>query len=103
VERKTESHPPQASPRSHAGGLPTLSDRRGGTVALAWGKAMRCTGCGIDNREGRKFCAQCGQPLKLARPSCGAHNEPAERFAVTAAAYLPVMSNRAPLNPPMRY
>jgi class 3 adenylate cyclase len=41
---------------------------------------MRCTKCGNDNREGRKFCAQCGQALKLAYPSCGAPNELGERF-----------------------
>ena len=27
---------------------------------------MRCSKCGSDNREGRKFCVQCGQALKLA-------------------------------------
>jgi class 3 adenylate cyclase len=49
---------------------------------------MRCTGCGTDNREGRRFCAQCGQPLKLACPSCGAPNEPAERFCGDCGAAL---------------
>jgi class 3 adenylate cyclase/tetratricopeptide (TPR) repeat protein len=41
---------------------------------------MRCSKCGSDNREGRKFCVQCGQALKLACPSCGASSEPGERF-----------------------
>jgi class 3 adenylate cyclase len=41
---------------------------------------MRCTACGTDNREGRKFCAQCGQPLKLVCSACGAGNELGERF-----------------------
>src|SRR5215468_5593436 len=41
---------------------------------------MRCSKCGTENREGRKFCVQCGQALKLACPSCGAPSEPGERF-----------------------
>jgi class 3 adenylate cyclase len=49
---------------------------------------MRCASCKHDNREGRKFCAQCGQPLKLGCPACGAHNEPAERFCGDCGAAL---------------
>jgi class 3 adenylate cyclase/tetratricopeptide (TPR) repeat protein len=41
---------------------------------------MRCSGCGTKNREGRRFCAQCGQPLKVACGECGAANEPGEKF-----------------------
>jgi uncharacterized membrane protein YvbJ len=40
---------------------------------------MRYTNCGNDNREGRKFCVQCGQPL-LACPSCGAPSERGEKI-----------------------
>jgi hypothetical protein len=49
---------------------------------------MRCTKCGIENREGRRFCAQCGQPLKLGCSACGAHNEPGERFCGDCGAAL---------------
>jgi class 3 adenylate cyclase/tetratricopeptide (TPR) repeat protein len=49
---------------------------------------MLCTKCGTDNREGRRFCAQCGQPLKLGCPACGAHNEPGERFCGDCGAAL---------------
>src|SRR6266851_1874776 len=49
---------------------------------------MRCTKCSTDNREGRRFCALCGQPLKLGCPSCGAHNEPGERFCGDCGAAL---------------
>ena len=45
---------------------------------------MRCTKCGTDNREGRKFCAQCGVPLKAVCPSCGAGNELDEKVFDTA-------------------
>ena len=49
---------------------------------------MNCSGCGNDNREGRKFCAHCGQPLKLACPSCSAPNEPVEKFCGECGAAL---------------
>jgi class 3 adenylate cyclase len=41
---------------------------------------MRCLKCAAENREGRKFCVQCGQPMRLVCPSCGATSEPGERF-----------------------
>jgi len=49
---------------------------------------MLCAKCGTDNREGRRFCAQCGQPLKLACSACGAQNEPGERFCGDCGAAL---------------
>ncbi|MFN2390264.1 MAG: adenylate/guanylate cyclase domain-containing protein [Actinomycetota bacterium] len=41
---------------------------------------MRCPSCATDNREGRKFCAECGGPLAASCPSCGTANEPGEKF-----------------------
>jgi class 3 adenylate cyclase/tetratricopeptide (TPR) repeat protein len=41
---------------------------------------MRCSKCGSDNREGRKFCTSCGTPLVAACPKCGAPIQPDERF-----------------------
>ena len=41
---------------------------------------MRCQHCSAENREGRRFCAECGASLNLACPSCGFTNEPGEKF-----------------------
>jgi len=51
---------------------------------------MRCPKCAAENREGRKFCAECGTALKLACTSCGAPNEPAEKFCGDCGAALVV-------------
>jgi predicted amidophosphoribosyltransferase len=61
---------------------------------------MRCSKCGNDNREGRKFCTNCGTPLVATCPKCGALIEPDEKFcggcgnAIGAAAPL----SRPPLS-----
>ncbi|MBV9481253.1 MAG: zinc ribbon domain-containing protein, partial [Acidobacteria bacterium] len=41
---------------------------------------MRCSKCGRDNREGRKFCATCDAPLTVTCPKCDATNQPGEKF-----------------------
>src|SRR5437660_8957712 len=41
---------------------------------------MRCSKCGSDNREGRKFCTNCGASLVAACPKCGAFIQPGEKF-----------------------
>jgi class 3 adenylate cyclase len=41
---------------------------------------MRCSKCGSDNREGRKFCANCGATLSVTCPKCGVCNQPGEEF-----------------------
>jgi class 3 adenylate cyclase len=52
--------------------------------------SMRCSSCGNNNRAGRRFCAQCGQPLNLTCPSCGAPNEAQEKFCGDCGAALVV-------------
>ncbi|HKT45231.1 MAG TPA: adenylate/guanylate cyclase domain-containing protein [Gaiellaceae bacterium] len=39
-----------------------------------------CTNCGASNREGQKFCGNCGASLATACPSCGAPYEPGQKF-----------------------
>ena len=41
---------------------------------------MKCARCQAENREGRRFCAECGAPLSLACPACGFANQPGENF-----------------------
>ena len=57
---------------------------------------MSCSKCGADNREGRKFCAQCGSPLAVKCPSCAAPNEPGERFCGECGAALGAPATAAP-------
>jgi len=49
---------------------------------------MRCSKCGSENREGRKFCAQCGGPLTAKCSKCGSSNEPDEKFCGQCGAAL---------------
>ena len=41
---------------------------------------MRCPSCGWDNRQGAKFCNECGTPLALGCTSCGAENPSGAKF-----------------------
>ena len=41
---------------------------------------MNCPRCRAENREGRRFCGECGGPLAVACASCGFSNEPGEKF-----------------------
>jgi predicted ATPase/class 3 adenylate cyclase len=49
---------------------------------------MRCSKCGADNREGRKFCTTCGTSFVASCPKCGAAVEPGERFCGNCGAAL---------------
>ena len=49
---------------------------------------MRCSKCGAENLEGRKFCTQCGSPLAAKCPRCGAATRPGEKFCGECGAAL---------------
>ena len=53
--------------------LPRASSLRGAPE-------MQCPRCQADNREGRRFCAECGASLALPCSACGFSNEPGEKF-----------------------
>jgi hypothetical protein len=41
---------------------------------------MQCPRCRAENREGRRFCGECGVSFALRCPSCGFVNEGSEKF-----------------------
>src|SRR5512136_2890221 len=41
---------------------------------------MKCPNCHFDNREGAKFCNQCGDPFGIACQHCGSKNPPGSKF-----------------------
>jgi class 3 adenylate cyclase len=41
---------------------------------------MKCPKCHFENREGAKFCSECGHRFELTCPDCGATNRPGARF-----------------------
>src|SRR6266542_3580280 len=49
---------------------------------------MKCPRCQHDNREVRRFCAECGASLALVCPACGFSNEPGEKFCGGCGALL---------------
>jgi class 3 adenylate cyclase/tetratricopeptide (TPR) repeat protein len=59
-----------------------------------------CPSCGVENREGRKFCASCGGPLALLCRACGAGNEPGERFCGECGAGLTAAPSPATVREP---
>jgi class 3 adenylate cyclase len=56
---------------------------------------MRCSKCGSDNREGRKFCTNCGTPLVSTCPKCGAAIQPGEKFCGECGAAIGVSAPSA--------
>ena len=49
---------------------------------------MTCPSCGAENRDGRKFCGECGTALAVSCSACGAANEPGEKFCGECGAAL---------------
>src|SRR5438477_9918443 len=49
---------------------------------------MQCPGCQHENREGAKFCNECGGKLEAACPQCGHRNPPGSRYCDECGARL---------------
>ena len=47
---------------------------------------MKCARCQSQNREGVKFCEECGAPLAIACQSCGAELAPGKKFCGSCGA-----------------
>ncbi len=41
---------------------------------------MECSRCGAHNKDARRFCTSCGQPLPRARHRCGFLSDPGDEF-----------------------
>jgi eukaryotic-like serine/threonine-protein kinase len=63
---------------------------------------MICPQCQAENRETRKFCAKCGEPLAVKCPKCGSENLPGEFFCGECGCNLsePASSSPAPTPAP---
>src|SRR5215475_13448262 len=55
---------------------------------------MRCTVCRHENREERRFCAECGNELGWLCSACSAENEPGEKFCGRCGAKLTEVESR---------
>ena len=60
-----------------------------------WGN-MRCSKCGSDNREGRKFCTNCGTPLVATCQKCSAPVQADEKFCGECGAAIGASAPSAP-------
>src|SRR4051812_40573425 len=61
---------------------------------------MTCRECGTANRDGAKFCAECGTRLELACPACGATSS-GGRFCSECGTPLPAEATPAAAGPPL--
>src|SRR5687767_13922959 len=50
---------------------------------------MRCSACGVENRNAAKFCGGCGAPLLLTCPQCGSEISPINKFCDSCGALAP--------------
>ena len=55
---------------------------------------MRCSKCGRDNREGRKFCTSCGTALVASCLRCSVPIQPDESFCGECGAPLQAAASR---------
>ena len=61
---------------------------------------MKCAKCQSQNREGVKFCEECGAPLGIACQSCGAELAPGKKFCGECGAKIGAPAQPAAAAPP---
>jgi class 3 adenylate cyclase/predicted ATPase len=59
-------------------------------------RRIPCTRCQAENREGRRFCAECGASLPIPCPGCGFPNEPDDKFCGGCGVQLAAAGPAAP-------
>ncbi|UCF85603.1 MAG: AAA family ATPase, partial [Desulfobacteraceae bacterium] len=57
---------------------------------------MKCPSCQVDNREGAKFCNECGTKLDIVCPACGNSNRPGSKFCDECGQNLSLSPERPP-------
>ena len=57
---------------------------------------MQCPQCQFDNREGVKFCIECGNRIETACSNCNHLNPPGSKFCEECGSALSEASERAP-------
>ena len=57
---------------------------------------MKCPECQFDNREGAKFCIDCGNKLEINCSKCSHLNPPASKFCEECGSKLNLLSEQAP-------
>ncbi len=57
---------------------------------------MRCPKCQFENREGAKFCIECGNKLEINCPKCSHPNPPVSKFCEECGSELNLHSIQAP-------
>ena len=57
---------------------------------------MTCAACGHDNRDGRKFCVECGARLELRCAACGAPYAAREKFCGECGTALTQTAGQSP-------
>lgn len=61
---------------------------------------MLCSTCDSENREGRRFCSECGAPLEAPCPQCGFENRAGEKFCGGCGSPLAAGLEAEPKPPP---
>ena len=57
---------------------------------------MKCPECQFDNREGAKFCSECGHKFELSCPECGNSIRASSKFCDGCGHHLTVPSEPTP-------
>src|SRR5258705_3865661 len=84
--------PKYCSPSRRFGGILRWRNHR-----AARSVRLQCSRCQTENREGRRFCGECGLSFASTCPSCGFLNEGTEKFCGGCGRSL--TSSRAPAEP----
>jgi class 3 adenylate cyclase/tetratricopeptide (TPR) repeat protein/ABC-type thiamine transport system ATPase subunit len=66
-------------------------------------KAMRCSRCQAENREGLRFCEDCGARLAATCPSCGAEFTPGKKFCGSCGAPVATAQPESRYDSPQTY